>query len=138
METTTTTTIKSAPVAFEIDFKENVSMVSPGKALAKIKARLEERRNQTKMETCKTMDNEMMSDENLEMQMKKEQIEEKLMKAKIKRESCRKNKMRVLQELDSQKNNKVQMIKTQNEIEKNNLMNKINQDINIHANRRNE
>ena len=30
------------------------------------------------------------------------------------------------------------MIKTQNEMEKNNLMNKINQDINIHSARRNE
>ena len=93
---TTTTTIKATPVAFDIDFKENVSMQSPGKASAKVKARLEERRNQTKMESKSIMDNETMGDENQEMQMKKELIEEKLMKAKVKRESCRKNKTRVL------------------------------------------
>jgi hypothetical protein len=96
METTTTMTTRATPIAFDIDFKENVSMMSPGKASTKVKARLEERRNQTKMENKNAMDNETMGDENHEMQMKKELIEEKLMKAKIKRESCRKNKTRVL------------------------------------------
>ena len=60
------------------------------------------------------------------------------MKAKIKRESCKKNKMRVLQELDQQKTNKAMMAKSKNEQEKNQLMNKINQDIDMHSERRKE
>ena len=95
---------KCAPVAFEIDFKENVSMLSPGKTSAKVKARLEERRNQIKMEkkmnnnNIENMDNNTMNmgNDTEEALLKKEMIEEKLMKAKINRESCRKNKMRVL------------------------------------------
>ena len=49
MDSNAPTTMKAAPVAFEIDFKENVSMCSPGKQSAKVKSRLEERKNLNKM-----------------------------------------------------------------------------------------